>query len=217
MADLRYPIKTIGEYDDYFRIQVLEYKPPGLITTGVFAQRTTAEALETPGTKVVSLATVILPMPQQIQDMNATDWTQGTMNPIQSVLVSGAAAAIKNEHVFKALGMKAQDVFRNIGAVMGSGDGQNAATATIAQLGANAILGQGDINQTLSRATGLTFNQNVELLFSGVQIRPAFAFTFDMVSRSKAESEMIKKIIRTFKANMTAKKEIQKQMVEDFS
>lgn len=206
MADLRYPIKTIGEYDDYFRIQILEYKPPGLTTTGTFAQRTAAEALESPGTKITSLATVILPMPQQIQDMNATDWTAGTMNPIQSVLTSSAAAAIKNQNVLAALGTKAQDVFRNIGTIMGTREGQDATTATLAQLAANAILGQGDINQTISRATGLAFNQNVELLFTGVQLRQAFNFTFDMVPRSKQESDMIKTIIRTFKTNMTAKK-----------
>jgi len=39
MAELlRYPIKNIGSQDDYFKIQVLEYKAPSLNLTGGFAQ-----------------------------------------------------------------------------------------------------------------------------------------------------------------------------------
>ena len=62
MAELlRYPIKNIGSQDDYFKIQVLEYKAPGLNLTGGFALGTTEESLRQNATVKGSLATIILP------------------------------------------------------------------------------------------------------------------------------------------------------------
>ena len=49
-------------------------------------------------------------------------------------------------------------------------------------------------------------DENVELLFNGVTMRPAFNFTFDMVPRDSKESKEIKTIIRTLKKNMTPQK-----------
>jgi hypothetical protein len=93
--------------------------------------------------------------------------------------------------------------FANINSAITSGEGQQAAAAGTAAAALASALGQGDVNQIISRATGQVFNQNVELLFNGVTMRPAFQFSFDMVPRSKEESDRIKKIIRTFKINMT--------------
>ena len=208
MADsFRYPIKNIGPSDDYFKIQVLKYEAPGLALVGKgFSQRTTERALNESGSIKTALATIILPMPQNIQDNNAADWTSGTMNPIASYLTSSAAEAIKNPNILAALGSSVGGLFQNVGAALGSGEGQQAVAAAMGQAAANSLLGQGDINQTISRATGQVFNQNVELLFNGVQLRPAYSFTFDMMPRSMSERDMILKIIRTFKKNMTPQK-----------
>ena len=208
MADyFRYPIKNIGPSDDYFKIQVLKYEAPGLtLVGGGFSQRTSEKALEESGSIKTSLATVILPMPQNIQDNNAADWTSGTMNPVASYLTGSAAAAIQNQDLAGSLLGSAGNLLKSIGAIAQTGEGQQAMAGGIAQIAANSILGQGDINQTISRATGQVFNQNVELLFNGVQLRPAYSFTFDMVPRSMSERDMILKIIRTFKINMTPQK-----------
>jgi len=205
----RYPIKNIGPYDDYFKIQVLEYKAPGLTLAGNFIQNTSEEVIQPPGSVITSLATVILPMPQQIQDNNATDWTPGTMNPVQSALTSAASGAINAGSpidFFKSLNGSLGRIFNNISDQVKTAEGQAAISGGIAQAAANAVLGQGDINQTISRAAGVVFNQNVELLFNGVNLRPAYNFTFDMVPRSQQESDTIKKIIRTFKKNMSAQR-----------
>lgn len=50
----------------------------------------------------------------------------------------------------------------------------------------------------LTRLTGAMFNNNLELLFQGPQLRQ-FPFTFKMSPRSKDESEQVKEIIRFFK------------------
>lgn len=145
-------------------------------------------------------------MPATIQDNNAADWTPGTMNPVQAVMASGGAGAVLSENFLKALGGAGVKAFQNLGAAINTGEGQQATAAGAAAAAVQALTGQGDLNQTISRATGQVFNQNVELLFNGVSIRPAYQFSFDMVPRSQNESIMIKKIIRTFKENMTPSK-----------
>ena len=204
---LRYPIKNIRNGDDYFKIQVIEYKAPGLNLTGGFALRTTEQALQPPpGTVQKSLATIILPMPANIQDSNAASWTEGTMNPVTAGLAAGANAAVLSSNVAASLGESFTKLFKNIGAVASSGEGQQGIAAGTAAAAIQAATGQGDINGIISRAQGAVFNQNVELLFNGVSMRPAFQFSFDLVPRSEEESLMVKRIIRTFKINMTPQK-----------
>ena len=210
MADLRYPRKNIGPQDDYFKIQVLKYEPPGLGLTGGFALRTTEQALEDAlrqsGNTRRSLATIILPMPANIQDNNGADWQSGTMNPIVANLGAAASNAVLSSNPFTSVLNSIKNFGVNIDAAIKTGEGQSATAAGTAAVAIQAALGQGSINSIISRATGKVFNENVELLFNGVTMRPAFNFTFDMVPRSTDESQMIKTIIRTFKKNMTPSK-----------
>ena len=200
----RYPIKKIGDQDDYFKIQVIEYKPPGLNLTGGFGLRTTEAALQNSIQNPV--ATIILPMPANIQDNNAADWVSGSMNPIVATLATAGNSAVLSSNFLGSIGQSVTNAFSNIDSAIQTGEGQKGAAAGAAGAALQAALGQGDINQIISRATGQVFNQNVELLFSGVTMRPAFSFTFDIVPRSQAESATVKDIIRAFKINMTPKK-----------
>ena len=202
MAQLRYPIKYIGNQDDYFQIQVVEYQPPGLGLTGGFALGTTEQALSVKS----AIDTIILPMPANIQDNNSADWTSGSMNPISAALANAANSAVLSDNVAGSIGQSLKKFGVNIGDAVTSGEGQKGAAAGAAAAAMQAVLGQGDVNSIVSRATGNVFNQNVELLFNGVTLRPAYQFSFDMVPRSNEESEKIKLIIRTFKKNMTPQK-----------
>jgi hypothetical protein len=203
---LRYPLSNIGPQDDYFKIQVLKYEYPSLNLTGGFALRTTEEALRQTGSIKTSLATIILPMPATIQDNNAAEWQSGTLNPITAGLAAGANAAVLSNNVAASLGQSITKLLQNIGSVTETGEGQSAIAAGTAAAAVQAATGQGNINQIISRATGQVFNENVELLFNGVTMRPAFNFTFDMVPRDSKESAEIKTIIRTLKKNMTPQK-----------
>jgi len=202
MAQLRYPIKYIGNQDDYFQIQVVEYQPPGLGLTGGFALGTTEQALSVKS----AIDTIILPMPANIQDNNAADWTSGSMNPLLAGLANAANSAVLSGNPLGSVADSLKKFGVNIGDAVASGEGQKAVAAGTAVAAIQAALGQGDVNQIISRATGNVFNQNVELLFNGVTLRPAYQFSFDMVPRSNEESEKIKLIIRTFKKNMTPQK-----------
>ena len=206
---LRYPFKNIGDQDDYFKMQIFKYQPPGLGGTGGFALRTSEQAFDAAvASEVIRKAesTIILPMPATIQDNNAADWTSGTMNPIAASLANAASSAVLSDNIAASIGQSIKKFGVNIGEAVSSGEGQQGLAAGAAAAAMQAAIGQGDLNQIISRATGQVFNQNVELLFNGVSIRPAYQFSFDMVPRSKKESDMIKKIIRTFKINMTPSK-----------
>jgi len=204
---LRYPLSNIGPQDDYFKIQVLKYEYPGLSlqSPNSFALGTTEDALKRESIKR-SLANIILPMPATIQDNNAADWQSGTMNPIAASLGSASAESILSSNFLGSLLTSGQQFFQRVGEAVSTGEGQQAVAAGAAAAGLQAALGQGNINQIISRATGQVFNENVEILFNGVTMRPAFNFTFDMVPRDNNESRVIKTIIRTLKKNMTPQK-----------
>jgi hypothetical protein len=90
-----------------------------------------------------------------------------------------------------AAGTAANQVRQNTAAV------QAAATSKIVE----SVTG---VNR-LQREQGAVLNNSMELLFNGPQLR-TFNFTFRLSPRSKDESEMVLKIIRTLKQGMSAKK-----------
>ena len=123
----RYPIKKIGDQDDYFKIQVIEYKPPGLNLTGGFGLRTTEAALQNSIQNPV--ATIILPMPANIQDNNAADWVSGSMNPVVAGLGAAADSAVKSGNPIGSLQESILKGFSNLGAAINTGEGQQALAA----------------------------------------------------------------------------------------
>jgi hypothetical protein len=206
---LRYPLSNIGPQDDYFKIQIRKYEAPGLNLTGGFALGTSEQAFDAAvaaGKIKRSEATIILPMPATIQDNNAADWQSGTMNPIVANLGAAASNAVLSSNPFTSLISSIKNFGGDISGAMSTGQGQAGAAAGAAAAAVQAALGQGNINPIISRATGQVFNENVEVLFNGVTMRPAFNFTFDMVPRDDNESRVIKTIIRTLKKNMTPQK-----------
>jgi hypothetical protein len=83
VPNYRYPIKNINASDDFLKIESYEYKPPGLNlgNTGSFAQRSSDDVGYGSPT---GRGTVILPMPQTIQDSNGASWGAGNMDPLQT-------------------------------------------------------------------------------------------------------------------------------------
>jgi hypothetical protein len=79
--------------------------------------------------------------------------------------------------------------------------GVSGANKEIKVAAAGAAVG---INNLLGRF-GTVLNPNMELLFSGPQLRP-FEFKFQMSAREQKEGENIKAIINFFKKNMAVKK-----------
>ena len=88
VPNYRYPIKNINASDDFLKIESYEYKPPGLNNSGTtFGQKSSDDVGYGSAT---GRGTVILPMPQTIQDSNGASWGAGNMNPLQTALLGAA-------------------------------------------------------------------------------------------------------------------------------
>jgi hypothetical protein len=210
---LRYPLKNIDKSDDYLKIDVLEYVPPGLNTTlTTFAQRssddTYKEVYESAGTKGIR-GTVILPIPEGISDSNSVAWGDSQMGPVQTLLMGGALDTIRSGNFVEGLGKSLIKGVNLISGAAKTGTTQKMVQQFAAASAVNQLIGgdKQDLFQTaLARDTGAVFNENIELLFSGVSLRQDFTFSYDMVPRSRKESDEIKQIIRLFKMEMAARK-----------
>ena len=207
VPNYRYPIKNINASDDFLKIESYEYKPPGLNLgeTGSFAQRSSDDAGYG---KPTGRGTVILPMPQTIQDSNGASWGAGTMDPLQTAAMGISMRVIKaeGEGPVKALGDSIANIFNKGSAALQTEVGQKAVQNYFATEATKSLTGGGDFNQSLSRQSGAVLNSNTELLFNGVAPPRAFSFSFDLVPRSEAESKVIKEIILFFKKESATQK-----------
>jgi hypothetical protein len=200
----RYPLKNIDKSDDYLQIESYEYLPPGLTLSATsFAQRSSDDVGYGPKN---FRGSVILPIPEGIQDSNIAGWGEGNMGPIETAAMGIANGIISKDNGI-ATGVDAvKQLFSKLGAAAQTAGGQSAAQVFFAAKATEALTGSGDFNQSFSRSTGNVFNSNTELLFSGVSLRSGFSFSFDLVPRSKKESDEIKDIIRFFKSESAAQK-----------
>lgn len=197
---LRYPIAQIDKDTDFLEIKVVKYEAPGF-NPGSFQQTTSSDSLakniETP------IATIFLPIPENIQDSNAVNWGDDSLNGLAARAIGLSAAAIGSD---KGVLGTAKEFFTGAGnaAVDAMGINDNIRNSFIA---AKAVGAFTNVNAqgVISRQTGQVLNPNMELLFNNVTLR-SFNFQFDLAPRNKNESQAIKNIIRTFKRSMNAKK-----------
>ena len=199
---LRYPLRVPNLGYDFIRITAFKYQPGGdasLSLTNPNRGERRGEQLET----------TILPMQPNFSESNAVGWGGDKVNPLQMI---GAQAAISG---IKAIGNPA-DMLSIMGKAAGEiGDqlknvieDENTGPALIAYFAGQAV--GANIG---ARTAGTVLNPNLELLFSGPNLR-TFQFNFRMTPRDHDESLMIKKIIRTFKKNMAVKKSSSKLFLE---
>lgn len=200
----RYPLKNIDASDDYLHIESYDYAPPGLnLSPTSFAQNSSDDVGY--GKKTVR-GTVILPIPEGIQDTNIAGWGAGDMGPLQSATLGAGKEMIEGGNFFESTKGAVKNLIGKASGASQTAGGQDAIQTFFASQAAKALLGGSDFNQNLSRVTGAVFNSNTELLFSGVSLRSGFSFSFDLVPRSKKESDEIKDIIRFFKSESAAQK-----------
>ena len=156
--------------------------------------------------------TIQLPMPSDIKDGNRVDWGGETMGNLEGQI----SESVIDNVMGGTLGGEGKDTgkgfFGGIGDVTGSI--QEAITEKRfrrrTQLGLVAAAGKTlglnvDVDQALNRKFGVVKNPNLELLFTGPQLRD-FTFMFRFSPRSSDESAKVRMIIRTLKQHMATKK-----------
>lgn len=210
MSNLRYPLRKLDSVEDYLQIDVLDYEPPGLGSknNNSLALRSSDDTYKDllNGSDSIQkiICSIILPIPEGIGDSMTVNWGAGEINPLQAALLPIAQSTISGglKKGFDELVSQGSKV----ASIIQTATGQKATQSTFAAAAVNALVGGGNINQAISRVTGAVFNPNIELLFSGIQLRGAFTFSFDMIPRFQKESEEVKRIIRIFKSAMAPRR-----------
>ena len=181
-ANLRYPLDQIPDLGyDFVTFTAYEYIAGDLITS------TGDERL---GNSVVKISLPILP---NIEESNGVDWGKDKMNIIQAKAAEIATRSIGGEDVGDALSNLLSGTAQGVKDIFGQSGIKEAIIAHFA--------GQAVGANVLGRQSGAVLNPNLELLFSGPQLR-TFNFNFKFRPRFKEENEEIRRIIKAFKRNM---------------
>ena len=149
---------------------------------------------------------VELPAPQEINDSNSVTWGDDKLNALQlaGLTVAQKAIAGGTENAIE-LAQSAMAVMQRGLTIPGlTPDTQNAIRASISGAAINALGANVSAASILSRSTGQILNSNLELLFQGVNLR-TFPFNFTFSPRNPKESDVVKAIIKSFKASMAPK------------
>jgi hypothetical protein len=206
---LRYPLDIIDSTTDYMFIEVLEYTPGGLPTLSQSSSASFSTQLGAFMNKSKAIQSIILPMPNTIAAVNRTGWGESKISALAGAGLAAAGGvinAVVGDSDFKT---EADKVFDDLKTGAGGAGNEmirkyfkaKGQTAIV-----NAIAGSNiQANQVLARQSGQIVNQNVELLFNSVSIRP-FGFQFDFTPRNVDESKAVMQILTTFKKAAAAKR-----------
>ena len=194
----RYPINQ-KETDnfDFLKITCYDYEP-GLMQGG----DDNAFKIDDIDKRIKKRRGVVsLPMQPGISESNSVDWGDDQLNPLQIAGAQIAGQAIDaGANAFSGQGFDLSGLISKAAATGGAALGaidENLIKAYFAQqaIGANII----------GRSTGLTINNNLEVLFNGPQLR-TFNYNYRFTPREPKEADKIRQIIRFFKKSMAPKR-----------
>ena len=148
-----------------------------------------------------------LPMPQEVNDSNSVTWGEDKVNALELAALSVAQNAMKGGVGEAAVqtaqvAVEALNTGVNIPGIQGqTADAVRAALsgAAVGQLGS-----QVSAQSVIARSTGQILNNNLELLFAGVNLR-SFPYSITFSPRSPREGRVVKSIIRSLKQSMAPK------------
>ena len=224
-GNLIYPIDANygANGQDYLHIEQFEYKPP---RSGIFTQDFSSifeggANRTAPIIKEKRMGSVKLPIPDGISDQNSVNWNGASMGPAAVGAlnaVAGVGDAIGNSINAGTkdggfdMGAAANALIKSSGAglkelaeagkspVFGDILRRQLMSSAVSQLGINV-----SSEEILAASSGRITNQNLELLFSSMNLRQ-FSFAFQLVPRSSNESIEVRKILRFFKQGSAPKK-----------
>ena len=191
---LRYPRQSLEAYGyDYIEITAYDYVPSG-INVGKKLPQGFAGSGGNRFTK--RYETIQLPMQPQLSESTAVSWGGDSLNAVQAAGARAAQGAIKDlgEGDGKAAIQKLVDGVGDLGK-LATDDGTKGAIAAY-------FAGQAVGANVLGRSTGQVINPNLELLFTGPNLR-SFSFNFTLTPRDAEEAGIIRRMIRAMKRNMT--------------
>jgi len=197
---LRYPLNEDKKNYDYLKVCAYQYEARGF---GEGSKGLTGDYEDKGLQKKKGNHTVYLPMePSGLQETSSVNWGDDTINAIEAAAANIAGSTIKGaadgvEQMAKgfasATGQATKDIL--------GGLGPDAKDKVAAYFAGQAI----GNNKLFTRATGQVLNNNLELLFTGPQLR-SFSYSFRFTPREEAEARMVRSIIKMFKKAMAPQK-----------
>jgi len=144
-----------------------------------------------------------LPIPQEVNDSNSVTWGEDKVNALELAALSVASSAMGG-----GIGEMAQVAVESLNSgvdIPGLGPKtQDAVRAALSGKALNALGSQVSSESVIARSTGQILNNNLELLFQGVNLR-SFPFSITFSPRSPQESRVVKSIIKSLKMSMAPK------------
>ena len=148
-----------------------------------------------------------LPIPQDINDSNSVTWGEDRMNVLELAALNVAQKAMTGNIAENAVQTaEAAVTMLNTGVEIPglTADTQAAVRAAISGAAIGALGSNVSARSVISRYTGQILNNNLELLFQGVNLR-SFPFSITFSPRGPEESAVVKDIIRSLKMSMAPK------------
>ena len=149
-----------------------------------------------------------LPIPQDLNDSNSVTWGEDRMNAIELAGLTIAQEAMAQADPGRAAVEAARlaiEAFNTGISVPGlNSDTQSAVRAALSGAAIGALGSNVRPASVIARSTGQILNNNLELLFQGVNLR-SFPYSITFSPRSPTEAETVKQIIKHLKMSMAPK------------
>ena len=192
---LRYPRQSLEQFGyDYIQITAYEYEASGMPEVGKKKNNSFGKRFKK------SYETIQLPMQTGLSESMGVGWGANSLNAVQAIAAGAAMSAMEGVSNIGDAGARAEagkglaDAAQQVGALAKD----PASTAAVKAYFAGQAVGNNDL---VTRATGTVINPNMELLFSGPEMR-SFNFNFTLTPRDPEEARTVRKIIRSMKRNM---------------
>ena len=149
-----------------------------------------------------------LPIPQDLNDSNSVTWGEDRMNALELAGLTVAQEAMKTADPGRAgveaarLAIEAFNTGIQIPDL--NTDTQSAVRAALSGAAIGALGSNVTPQSVIARSTGQILNNNLELLFQGVNLR-SFPYSITFSPRSSTEAETVKQIIKHLKMSMAPK------------
>ena len=150
-----------------------------------------------------------LPIPQDLTDSNSVTWGEDRVNALELAALTVAqnamgAEGLSGEGAVAAAQAAVQALNSGVDIPGLSGDTQAAVRAAISGAAIGALGSNVSAKSVIARSTGQILNNNLELLFQGVNLR-SFPYSITFSPRGYKESQLVKDIIRSLKMAMAPK------------
>ena len=189
----RYPLNKDRKKFDFLQVTAKEYKPNSFAGAEGMVQ-------DAEDRNMASVGSVYLPMQPGLAESNNVNWGGETLNALEAAAANIAGSTIKGAGeglgpAFEGLMSGSKDALNTIFGEGGINSGDVAAYFAQQATGKNVF----------TRTTGKIMNPNLELLFSGPNLR-TFNYNYQFTPREDREAKEIRSIIKFFKKQMAPKR-----------